>query len=377
MKFLLVAAKTGGHVFPASVIGKELTKNNHEVIFIGTGSEIEKNAYHDLDSKLYELSMEGFRGSNLIKKLQVLFQAFINVFRAIQIIKKEKINAMIGFGGFITVPVGIACWITRKPIFTHEQNVVIGSANKLLSRISKITFHAFPYIDMYDSGHIPRGYLGKSIFTGNPVRESFIDQREEIYFPSGPEELDNIKKSIDEKNQYKIYITGGSQGSEYINKYVPKIFKDFSNNIKIKHQCGKNNLQEVRNIYLKEGIDAEVSEFYQNPVEQILWSDFVISRGGALSLSEVTTLRRGLVIIPLPTSVDNHQVENAKSIEREGKGIMHEQKDHINKLKEKIKSIIENKTYLKWMYLRNTSHIESSKKIVKHLETYLNKNETL
>ena len=201
MKFLLVAAKTGGHVFPASVIGKELTKNNHEVIFIGTGSEIEKNAYHDLDSKLYELSMEGFRGSNLIKKLQVLFQAFINVFRAIQIIKKEKINAMIGFGGFITVPVGIACWITRKPIFTHEQNVVIGSANKLLSRISKITFHAFPYIDMYDSGHIPRGYLGKSIFTGNPVRESFIDQREEIYFPSGPEELDNIKKSIDEKNQ--------------------------------------------------------------------------------------------------------------------------------------------------------------------------------
>ena len=377
MKFLLVAAKTGGHVFPASVIGKELTKNNHEVIFIGTGSEIEKNAYHDLESKLYELSMEGFRGSNLIKKLQVLFQAFINVFRAIQIIKKEKINAMIGFGGFITVPVGIACWITRKPIFTHEQNVVIGSANKLLSRISQITFHAFPYIDMYDSGHIPRGYLGKSIFTGNPVRESFIDQREEIYFPSGPEELDNIKKSIDEKNQYKIYITGGSQGSEYINKYVPKIFKDFSNNIKIKHQCGKNNLQEVRNIYLKEGIDAEVSEFYQNPVEQILWSDFVISRGGALSLSEVTTLRRGLVIIPLPTSVDNHQVENAKSIERQGKGIVHEQKDHINKLKEKIKSIIENKTYLKWMYLRNTDHIESSKKIVKHLETYLNKNETL
>ena len=377
MKFLLVAAKTGGHVFPASVIGKELNKNNHEVIFIGTGSEIEKNAYHDLESKLYELSMEGFRGSNLIKKLQVLFQAFINVFRAIQIIKKEKINAMIGFGGFITVPVGIACWITRKPIFTHEQNVVIGSANKLLSRISQITFHAFPYIDMYDSGHIPRAYWGKSIFTGNPVRESFIDQREEIYFPSGPEELDNIKKSIDEKNQYKIYITGGSQGSEYINKYVPKIFKDFSNNIKIKHQCGKNNLQEVRNIYLKEGIDAEVSEFYQNPVEQILWSDFVISRGGALSLSEVTTLRRGLVIIPLPTSVDNHQVENAKSIERQGKGIMHEQKDHINKLKEKIKSIIENKTYLKWMYLRNTDHIESSKKIVKHLETYLNKNETL
>ena len=114
MKFLLVAAKTGGHVFPASVIGKELTKNNHEVIFIGTGSEIERNAYHNLDSELYELSMEGFRGANLIKKLQVLFQIFVNVFKVIQIINKEKINAMIGFGGFITVPVGFACWIKEN-----------------------------------------------------------------------------------------------------------------------------------------------------------------------------------------------------------------------------------------------------------------------
>ena len=129
MKILVVAAKTGGHVFPASVIGKELIKNNHEIVFIGTGSEIEKNAYNNLESKTYELSMEGFRGSNLTKKLQVLFKTLINVFKTIQIINKEKIDAMIGFGGFITVPVGIACWITRKPVFTHEQNVVIGSAS--------------------------------------------------------------------------------------------------------------------------------------------------------------------------------------------------------------------------------------------------------
>ena len=79
MKFLLVAAKTGGHVFPASVIGKELTKNSHEVVFIGTGSEIEKNAYHNLNSEIYELSMEGFRGANLIKKIQVLYLSLIHI----------------------------------------------------------------------------------------------------------------------------------------------------------------------------------------------------------------------------------------------------------------------------------------------------------
>ena len=351
MKFLLVAAKTGGHVFPASVIGKELIKNNHKVIFIGTGSEIEKNAYHDLNSELYELSMEGFRGANIIKKLQVLLQTFINVFKVIQIINKEKINAMIGFGGFITVPVGVACWIKRKPIFTHEQNAVIGSANKLLSNISKINFLGFPI----------KGF-NKSIYSGNPIRESFVNNRENI---------------IDDKKKIRIYITGGSQGSQYINKNLPRIFKDFSNNIKITHQCGKNNFQEVSNIYYQEGIDAEISEFYQNPVEQILWSDFVISRGGALSLSEITSLRRGIVIIPLPTSIDNHQAENAKSIERMEMGIMHEEKDHINKLKEKIRGIIENKIYLKWKSLENNNHINSSKIIVKQLENYLDKNETL
>ena len=351
MKFLLVAAKTGGHVFPASVIGEELTKNNHEVIFIGTGSEIEKNAYHNLDSRFYELSMEGFRGTNLIKKLQVLFQIFINIFKVIQIINKEKINAMIGFGGFITVPVGVACWIKRKPIFIHEQNAVIGSANKLLSKISIINFLGFPI----------NGF-NKSIYSGNPIRKSFINNGENI---------------INDKNEIRIYITGGSQGSEYINKQLPRIFKDISSNIKIIHQCGKNNFQEVSNIYSLEGIDAEISEFYQNPVEQILWSDFVISRGGALSLSEITSLRRGVVIIPLPTSIDNHQVENAKSIEKIDMGIMHEQKDHINKLQEKIRSIIENKIYLKWKDLENNNHINSSKVIVEQLENYLVKNETL
>ena len=97
MKFLLVAAKTGGHVFPASVIGEELIKNNHEVIFIGTGSEIEKNAYHNLDSEIYELSMNGFRGANLIKKLQVLFQTFINVFKVIQTLGVAIIFLLMSF----------------------------------------------------------------------------------------------------------------------------------------------------------------------------------------------------------------------------------------------------------------------------------------
>lgn len=347
MKFLIVAAKTGGHVFPAAVISKELIKKNHKVILIGTGSEIERNAFKELNTISYELSLEGFRGSNLINKIKFLFKALINIFKVIEIINKEKIDGMIGFGGFITIPAGIACWIRRKPIFIHEQNAVIGSANKFLKKISKIIFLGLPIEN-----------LKNAILTGNPIRESFIDHKEYLH---------------DNKSVIKIYITGGSQGAEYINKEVPRIFKNLPYDIKIIHQCGKDNFQEVNNLYSLDRVNAEISEFYQNPIDKILWSDFVISRGGALSLSEITSLKRGIVIIPLPTSIDNHQVENAKSIENIKMGIMHEQKSHINQLQEKLKNIIENKIYLDWQNIKNNQHINASKRIVGHIENYISK----
>lgn len=347
MKFLIVAAKTGGHVFPAAVIGKELIKKNHKVILIGTGSEIERNAFKELNAISYELSLEGFRGSNLINKIKFLFKALINIFKVIEIINKEKIDGMIGFGGFITIPAGIACWIRRKPIFIHEQNAVIGSANKFLKKISKLIFLGLPIEN-----------LKNAILTGNPIRESFIDHKEYLH---------------DDKSVIKIYITGGSQGAEYINKEVPRIFKNLPYDIKIIHQCGKDNFQEVNNLYSLDRVNAEISEFYQNPIDKILWSDFVISRGGALSLSEITSLKRGIVIIPLPTSIDNHQVENAKSIENIKMGIMHEQKSHINQLQEKLKNIIENKIYLDWQNIKNNQHINASKRIVGHIENYISK----
>lgn len=347
MKFLIVAAKTGGHVFPAAVISMELIKKNHKVILIGTGSEIERNAFKELNAISYELSLEGFRGSNLINKIKFLFKALINIFKVIEIINKEKIDGMIGFGGFITIPAGIACWIRRKPIFIHEQNAVIGSANKFLKKISKIIFLGLPIEN-----------LKNAILTGNPIRESFIDHKEYLH---------------DDKSVIKIYITGGSQGAEYINKEVPRIFKNLPYDIKIIHQCGKDNFQEVNNLYSLDRVNAEISEFYQNPIDKILWSDFVISRGGALSLSEITSLKRGIVIIPLPTSIDNHQVENAKSIENIKMGIMHEQKSHINQLQEKLKNIIENKIYLDWQNIKNNQHINASKRIVGHIENYISK----
>ena len=342
MKFLIVAAKTGGHVFPALAISEELIKSNHEVTILGTGSDIENKAFKDLNSKTYKLLIQGFRGNNALIKLKVLFQVFINIFKVIKILRNEKIDAMIGFGGFITVPAGLACWIIKKPIFIHEQNSVLGSANKILSKISKINFLGMPIKN-----------INNSIISGNPIRESFFNYDEE-----------------NENNEsINIYITGGSQGADYINKNIPKALKGFSN-INIKHQSGRNNSEKVKEIYLHNNIDAEVLDFYSNPQQQIFWSDFVISRAGALSLAEITSMNKGILMIPLPNSIDDHQLKNAESIQAEGMGVIHQQNDHIDSLVQKLEEIIINKYYDNWKKIIPKNHINAKKIILDNIQNY-------
>ncbi len=342
MKFLIVAAKTGGHVFPAASVSKELIRSNHEVIILGTGSEIENKAFKVLNSRTFKLLIQGFRGNNFLIKLKVLFQVFINTFKVMKILRNEKIDAMIGFGGFITVPAGLACWILKKPIFLHEQNSVLGSANKILSKISKIIFLGMPIKN-----------INNSVMSGNPIRESFFNYEEEY----------NNDESIN------IYITGGSQGADYFNKNIPKALKGFSN-INVKHQSGKNNSDKVIEAYLNNNIDAEVLDFYPNPQQQIAWSDFVISRAGALSLAEITSMNRGILMIPLPTAIDNHQLKNAESINAEGMGVIHQQNDHIDSLVDKLEEIIANKYYDNWKKIDSKKHVNATKIILDNIQLY-------
>ena len=124
----------------------------------------------------------------------------------------------------------------------------------------------------------------------------------------------------------------------------------------------------VNKLYCSHRLNIEIVEFYNNPAEQILWSDFVISRGGALSLSEISSMRRGALIIPLPTSIDNHQFHNAKSIEKIGMCVIHEQKDGQEQLINKLTSILENKTYIEWKKIENKNHHQASKIIVTNVE---------
>ena len=339
MNILIAAAKTGGHIYPAVSVGSEFILNNHNVIFLGSNNTLEKNALKNQPDIQYEsIPMKGFRGNGLVSKLSVLLNLPLNIYSLIKLIKKNNVDIVIVFGGFITIPASFAALILRKPIYVHEQNTILGSANKISSIFSKKNFLGMP---------LHNNNLKKSEIVGNPIRNSFIPL---------------MQKTYDEN--VHIYITGGSQGAKYLNDNLPEILKDINHPVFIKHQCGSGKKEEVVKLY--EGFEnVEVEEFFDNPNLLIDWSDFVISRSGALSLSETMSMNKGSLMIPLPNAIDNHQFFNAKYIEEKGMGIIHEQKNGIENLKAVINLILNEKKYLVWQKINfEINHTDAAKNIV-------------
>ena len=333
MKFLISAAGTGGHVFPALEFGKECIKNDHEVLWIGTKTGIE-NRVLPQKIKLLTIPMKGFRGKNLIFKITSLIGLIASIFKSIFYIQKNNIDYIVCFGGYISLPVGLSAWICRKPLFLHEQNAIMGTSNKILKKFSKIIFLGFA---------INKSVTKKMVLVGNPIKEL--------------ESSFSINRNHD---PVKIYVTGGSQGSEFINKNIPIALNELNIPLEVKHQSGIGKSSGIKELY-SSNISIEVEEFYDLPHELILWSDFIISRAGALSLSEAISLRRGSLMIPLPSAIDNHQLLNAIYISDLDMGLIHTELESVESLSQKLKHIIEKKLYLKWTKTEtNLDHFQAA-----------------
>ena len=168
------------------------------------------------------------------------------------------------------------------------------------------------------------------MLVGNPIRQS------------------KDSASVTQQHELpRVYVTGGSQGSEFINKNIPKALNSLNIPLEVKHQCGKGKSQGVKELY-SSNISVEVEEFYNSPHEEILWSDFIISRAGALSLSEAISLKRGSVIIPLPSAIDNHQLLNAINIVDLDMGLMHEESESLESLSSKLEKVIKTTLDEQW-----------------------------
>ena len=316
---IICAAKTGGHIFPALGFAKEALKNDYKITFLGTNTDLEKKVFQQNENiDFIKFELDGFRGKSVIQKLIFLIKLPLIFFQVISIIVSRKISSVVCFGGFITVPVGFASIISLRKLYLHEQNSVVGSSNRLLSLFAKKMFTAFPL-----------SKNKKYFFVGNP---SYMQNKKAI--------------DINQNDNLNILVTGGSQGADFINKNIPVALNTLNIKLNVIHQCGLGKIQNVSD-YNQE-INASILEFIDNLDECIEWCDFAICRCGAGTLSDISQRKRGMIMIPLPESIDNHQYFNAVFYEENNQGKIFQEKDSLDSLSYLLRKIIHEKIYQNW-----------------------------
>ena len=341
---------TGGHFFPAYSVFKYFKEKNIPTIFIGSKNSIEAQ-FFEKDFFLFDIKKNVF----LPKRLY----SYIKISKKIkQLLKEKNVKLVLGFGGYVSFPLYLAAYLLKIPIVIHEQNVLFGKANKLFSRFAKKIFLGFPYFERKNIEDIDNK---KFVWTSNPLRKEV-----EIY---DKEDKNSLKEKLKIPPSKKVLlIYGGSQGAlflnevfEYIASKSPNILKEFF----IIHITGKNKgFFRLKNIYEKRNYDFLLFEFKENLGPYLKVADLVISRAGALTVTEVCYFKKKTLFVPYPYAYKNHQYENIKPILKKDLA-----KVFIQTLKKEDKEKFL-KTFKEFTNWSNTKKDED----IKDLETYILKN---
>lgn len=295
---MMMAAGTGGHVFPALAVAKELQQRGHQVSWLATPSGMENRLLQQHNIPIYQINIQGVRGNGVLRKLVAPFKILAATFSAMRVMKSLKIDAVAGFGGYVSGPGGLAARLAGIPVLIHEQNAIAGFTNTQLARIAKTVCQAFPNTFPVNT---------KIITTGNPVRD-------EICHIVDPAQRYAARQ--DTQQILKILIVGGSLGAQALNERIPAALTALGLPLAVKHQCGQQQLTATQQRYdaLEKVADfqVEVFPFIEDMAQAYSDADLIICRAGALTVTEIATAGIAAVFIPLPSAVDDHQTANAR-----------------------------------------------------------------
>ena len=304
---LIMAGGTGGHVFPAIAVADELRSRGVEVSWMGTQAGMESRIVPNAGIPIHYIKVSGLRGNGVLGWLMAPFKLTVAILQAMAIVSKIKPVTVLGMGGFASGPGGVAAWLLRRPLVLHEQNAIIGMTNKLLSHFATRVMEAFP------------GTFNDKLaeHVGNPIRKDIFDL---------PEPAVRYK---DRQGAMRILIIGGSLGAKALNETVPKAIAQLpgSMSIEVKHQCGRNHLNDTRDVYQQSNVNADVVEFIDDMADAYSLADLVICRAGALTISELAAVGVPAIFIPFPFAVDDHQTLNARYMVEVGAAKLMQQKD--------------------------------------------------
>lgn len=308
MNVLIMAAGTGGHVFPALAVADELASRGANIHWLGTPMGMENELVAKHGYPMHHIDMQGLRGKGLARAIKLPFMLFKAVISSKSIIKNNNIDAVVGFGGYVTAPGGLASRLTGKSLIIHEQNAIAGMSNKTLAPYATKVLQAF---DGAFTG------LGERLMTvGNPVRA-------QISHIKSPDE----RYDVTDVSPLKVLVVGGSLGAKAINEAIIDLLKTSNKPLTVRHQCGKDNHHDMLVAYSQANINTsrhvfEVIPFIEDMAAAYGWADVIICRAGALTVTEIASVGIAPIFIPLPHAVDDHQTANAQSLTDHGAGIL-------------------------------------------------------
>ncbi len=300
---VIMAGGTGGHVFPGIALAQVFAAKGIVVNWLGTEGGMEKNWVEQAQIPFHQITIKGLRGNGLIGWLTAPFNVFRAWRQSRKILKDLRPDVVLGMGGFVCGPGGLAAKSLGIDLVLHEQNAIPGMTNKWLAPYAKLVITAFPQ-------HILRGSQVKQL--GNPVREGF-------------EQLPTVKVG----DTFKVLVVGGSRGALALNEMVPKALAMLPQQQRpqVLHQTGEKTLQQAMNFYQQAQVEAKVVPFIDDMVTAFADADLLICRSGALTVSELMAAARPAIMVPYPHAVDDHQTANAKALVEIGGGEVIQQVD--------------------------------------------------
>jgi UDP-N-acetylglucosamine--N-acetylmuramyl-(pentapeptide) pyrophosphoryl-undecaprenol N-acetylglucosamine transferase len=294
---LLAAGGTGGHLFPAEALAKALEQRG-VAVDLATDRRAAAYAGQFPARKVHVLPSDTLRGRNPLRLVLTLIVLGYGILRAMFLLLWLRPAAVVGFGGYPTLPPVLAAWLLRIPRIVHEQNAVMGRANRLLAARASTIATGYPGI----LARKPELAI-KAVHTGNPVRAAVRAAAARAY--EAPEEAKPLR----------LLVFGGSQGARIMSEIVPGAIErcaaPIRSRLRVVQQCRQEDIGEVKAIYARLGVPAELAVFFNDLPNRIADSHLVIARSGASTVAELAAIGRPAILVPLPHALDQDQLANA------------------------------------------------------------------
>lgn len=299
---LIMAGGTGGHVYPAIAVAEVLRERGYGITWLGTHKGLEARVVPARGFPVQFITAVGVRGKGVVNLVKAPFLMLKGLVESFGVIRRVKPVVVLGMGGFVTVPGGLASWLLRKPLVIHEQNAVAGTANRLLAHFAKQVLTGFP--DVFDDGEE----------TGNPVRAEIT-------------RLTHRTISVQSHPALHVLVLGGSLGARALNEVLPSVLKQLSADVYVHHQTGPATHETTLALYQQAGIAVDgqrlkVEAYIEDMASAYEWADLVLCRAGAITLAEIACAGLPSILVPLPQAIDDHQNVNAAHFVDEGAAIL-------------------------------------------------------